>query len=365
MQEGRKTNMTSNGYIEAALWAWFGLTALSVVYVGFDLFRRTPEMRVMKWGWLLVTLYAGPVALIIYWFSCREPAPGTHEKFVAPLWKQSVGSTIHCLAGDATGIIVAAAITSLLGLPMFVDSIIEYVAGFAFGLLVFQALFMKEMLGGSYWQAVKGTWLAEWLSMNAVMAGMIPVMVILMSRDMQAMEPSGPRFWAVMSLATLVGAALAFPVNVWLVKKGLKHGMGTERALGRGGSDVEIERERLAAATPGQTVAPMSTAHHPLQPVSDRLAMEGRKMSGEPQAAQAHTAGQRRAGGAGPVPDQGGMKMGGSVSTLGKVVVTLATVAMLAAGIALAARYGNFSMRAGDMNRMPMQMPEGHGGMTR
>ncbi len=40
-------------------------------------------------------------------------APGTHEEFIAPLWKQSVGSIIHYFAGDATGIIVAATITSM------------------------------------------------------------------------------------------------------------------------------------------------------------------------------------------------------------------------------------------------------------
>src|SRR5256885_3316493 len=31
------------------------------------------------------------------------------------LWKQGVGSTIHCVAGDATGIILAAAVTAALG----------------------------------------------------------------------------------------------------------------------------------------------------------------------------------------------------------------------------------------------------------
>jgi hypothetical protein len=54
----------------------------------------------MKWDWILVALYIGPVAFAVYWFSCGEPVPGTHEKFVVPLWKQSVGSTIHCVAGD-------------------------------------------------------------------------------------------------------------------------------------------------------------------------------------------------------------------------------------------------------------------------
>ena len=97
----------SHNWIDITLRIWFSLTAVSVIYVAWDLITRTPEMKVMKWGWVLVTLYAGPLAFIVYWLSCLEPAPGTHEEFIAPLWKQSVGSTIHCIAGDATGIIVA------------------------------------------------------------------------------------------------------------------------------------------------------------------------------------------------------------------------------------------------------------------
>ncbi len=96
------------------------LTALSVIYVAWDAFTNKPEMTVMKWGWILVTLYLGPASLFLYIInmSCKEPAPGTHEEFINPLWKQALGSTIHCVAGDATGIIVAATITAVLGLPM-------------------------------------------------------------------------------------------------------------------------------------------------------------------------------------------------------------------------------------------------------
>ena len=296
------------------LWIWFALTAISVAYVAWDLFTNTPEMKVMKWGWILVTLYTGIVGLIIYWFSCREPAPNTHEKFISPLWKQSVGSTIHCMAGDATGIIVAAAMTSLLGLPMGIDAVIEYFAGFAFGLFIFQALFMKDMLGGSYWDAVKSTVLPEWLSMNAVMAGMIPVMIILMTSDMRSMEPTSIRFWGIMSFASLVGAVLAFPVNYWLVANKLKHGMGTERALGKGGAKSEIPDSEKTANQKEMT--------------HDMSAMSGKNMDG--------------------------MNMGGNVSISSKFVITLITLLMLAVGGFLAARYGDFSMRAGEMKEMQM-----------
>ena len=124
--------------------AWFVLVALSVSYVAWDQFANNPEPTVMKWGFILVTLYMGPFGLWLYVMADKEPRPGEHEKFVAPLWKQGVGSTIHCVAGDATGIILAAAVTASLGLPMWLDLIVEYAAGFSFGLFIFQSLFMKE-----------------------------------------------------------------------------------------------------------------------------------------------------------------------------------------------------------------------------
>lgn len=43
------------------------------------------------------------------------------------------------IAGHATGIIVAAVISALLGLSMWIDLIVEYVAGFTFGLLFFSS----------------------------------------------------------------------------------------------------------------------------------------------------------------------------------------------------------------------------------
>jgi len=140
--------------IDLLAWTWLLLAALSTVYVAWDQFRHNPEALVMKWGWVLITLYMGPIALALYVMSDKEPRPGTHEEFIKPLWKQGVGSTVHCVAGDATGIIAAAAITATLGFPMWIDLIVEYAAGFAFGLFIFQALFMKDMMGGSYIKAL-------------------------------------------------------------------------------------------------------------------------------------------------------------------------------------------------------------------
>ncbi|MBZ9840922.1 DUF4396 domain-containing protein [Mesorhizobium sp. CA5] len=216
--------------IDYFLVAWFVLAAASTLYVGFDQYRNNPEPVVMKWGFILVTLYMGPLGLLLYVLADKEPRPGEHEAFTKPLWKQGVGSTIHCVAGDATGIILAAVVTATLGLPMWLDLIVEYLAGFAFGLFIFQSLFMKSMMGGSYWENVKKSFLPEFISMNFMMAGMAPVMsFLMMGRDMRAMEPTELLFWGVMSLGVIAGFTLAYPANVWLVARGLKHGLMTER----------------------------------------------------------------------------------------------------------------------------------------
>jgi FtsP/CotA-like multicopper oxidase with cupredoxin domain len=217
--------------IDFVVYPWLIIAVLSAIYVAYDQFRYNPEAPVMKWGFVLVTLYMGPIGLLLYVMADKEPAPGTHERFVKPLWKQGVGSTVHCIAGDATGIILAAVVTALLGFPMWVDVIVEYVFGFLLGLLIFQALFMRDMMGGSYRENVRRSFLPELLSMNMMMAGMAPVMIFLMmGRDMRAMWPTEPLFWFVMSLGVTVGFIIAYPVNVWLVAKGMKHGLMTVRA---------------------------------------------------------------------------------------------------------------------------------------
>ena len=122
------------------------------------------------------------------------------------------------------------------------------------------------------------------------------------------------RFWGIMSLASLVGAVLAYPINWWLVKSGLKHGMGTESALGKGDTKVAAKRARLSTA-------------------AVRLA------TGD---VLAH--------------NMTGMKTGG-VSAEARFSVTLITIAMLAGGVTLSALYGDLSMRAGEIHEMPMSMP--------
>ena len=168
----------------------------------------------LKWGFVLLTAYTGPIGAFLYVLGCREPLPGLHEQYVAVRWRQALGSTMHCVAGDGLGILIGAVIGSELRMSPPEHLALEYVLGFGVGWTIFQALFMRDMAGGSYSRALRQTFIPEFLSMNALMAGMVPV-------------------------------------NWWLVANHLKHGMMTVRRAASGshaehtiGQKIEMQMPR-------------------------------------------------------------------------------------------------------------------------
>ena len=61
--------------IDYFLVVWFVLAALSTAYVAWDQFRNNPEPVVMKWGFVLVTLYMGPLGPLFKRIRMTLPAP--------------------------------------------------------------------------------------------------------------------------------------------------------------------------------------------------------------------------------------------------------------------------------------------------
>jgi hypothetical protein len=189
----------------------------------------------------------GVVGAFLYVLGCREPLPGLHERYVAARWRQALGSTMHCVAGDGVGILAGAVLSSAFGISRLAEVALEYILGFAFGWTIFQALFMRDMAGGSYRRALTSTFIPELLSMNLLMAGMVPTMMARKARVPAGADPATPSFWFVMSMGLLVGFIMAYPMNWWLVAYHLKHGMMTVRPM-------------TAAATAGHAHAGMDMA---------------------------------------------------------------------------------------------------------
>ena len=217
--------------LDGVMLLWFVLAVASLLFVAVDI-RATPESPVLKWGFVLLTAYTGVIGAFLYVLGCREPLPGLHERYVAVQWRQALGSTMHCVAGDGVGILAGAVLASAFGISGLAEIALEYILGFVFGWTIFQALFMRDMSGGSYRRALASTFMSELLSMNFLMAGMVPTVMALKARIPAASDPTTPSFWFVMSMGLLVGFIAAYPMNWWLVAYHLKHGMMTVRRMG-------------------------------------------------------------------------------------------------------------------------------------
>jgi hypothetical protein len=114
--------------LDGVMLLWFVLAALAVLFVAVDI-RSTPESPVMKWGFVLVTAYTGVIGAFLYVLGCREPLPGTHEQYVAAQWRQTLGSTMHCVAGDGVGILAGAVLARVFGLTGLSEIALEYALG--------------------------------------------------------------------------------------------------------------------------------------------------------------------------------------------------------------------------------------------
>ncbi len=235
---------------------WFILTAISVLFVAIDS-RKTPESPVLKWGFILLTAYTGPVGAFLYVLGCREPLPGLHEQYTATRWRQVLGSTMHCVAGDGLGILAGAILGGIIHLSKPAEITLEYLLGFGFGWTIFQALFMKESSGGSFYKALKNTFIPELVSMNYLMAAMVVVTTIGMSMVPESSNPLSMEFWFIMSMALLTGFIAAYPINWWLVSNHLKHGMMTVRP--KQSSSIETNMHEHPAT--GHSSHAASTGH--------------------------------------------------------------------------------------------------------
>src|SRR5260370_22993874 len=79
-----------------------------------------------------------------------------------------------------------------------------------------------------------------------------------MGRYMRAMVQSELHFWCVMSHGVIAGYAVAYPVNVWMVSRKIKHGLMTER---RPGSQFDLRHVHAGHGQQGHQSG-ASAEHH-------------------------------------------------------------------------------------------------------
>jgi hypothetical protein len=221
-------------------WLALVLAVVSALAVAFDLWRRPQHMWIMNLVWPLTALYAGPLGAWAYLRLGRQASkhrvqhardrderPPHLEK---PFWQSVAIGTMHCGSGCTLGDIVAEWTVffvplTLFGSPVFGTWALDYVLAFGFG-IAFQYFSIKPARGLAWRAGLKAALKADALSLTAWQIGMYGWMAVVLFVLFQP-EPGklSPVFWFMMQLAMLAGFLTSYPVNWWLIRRGIKERM--------------------------------------------------------------------------------------------------------------------------------------------
>lgn len=130
-------------------------------------------------------------------------------------------TTLHCLSGCVIGEVAGLMIGTALGLGVWLTlglaTVLAYISGFSIGLI---PLMRAEGLG--FFEALRMIWLGEAVSIGAMEIGMNGTDYLI--GGVQSGSVMSPTFWIAIAVAVPVGFLAAWPVNYWLLKRGLRAG---------------------------------------------------------------------------------------------------------------------------------------------
>lgn len=217
------------------------LSGLCMLIILIDILAgHKQKMMVMNFVYPISALYAGPLALIFYYTIGRKSVAkksGSGDKMnnamqqnKKPFWQSVAVGALHCGSGCTLGDIVAETLLLFVPVVIFGSSLagtwaVDYVFAFAIG-IIFQYFSIKPMKDLSPGEAFKAALKADTLSLTSWQIGMYGWMAISIFLIFhEKLEANNPVFWFMMQIAMLLGFATAFPMNWWLIKKGIKEEM--------------------------------------------------------------------------------------------------------------------------------------------
>lgn len=229
------------------------LALLSAVTIVLNLGNYPQSMKIMNIVWPLTALWAGLLALWAFFsFEGKRPdnpsdtkmgmdmkmkmAPDMSMKMdmtmgKTPFWQKIALSTFHCGAGctlaDMIGESFGAGVLAALGLHGIgwlwgLDYILALMIGAFFQYAAIRPMSRKEPSGKVFLKALK----IDFLSLTSWQVGMYALSYLLFFVILpEPLERTSCSFWFVMQLAMCAGFICSYPMNWFLVKKGIKPAM--------------------------------------------------------------------------------------------------------------------------------------------
>lgn len=224
-------------WLTVIAWVSLGLAFATAGVILFDIYARgyRQKMAVMEAVWPVTALYFGPLA----WWGYRRWGRLNSPKYQKQMRTEpdygeavSVGIGVsHCGAGCTLGDIIGAWLVfavswELLGLALPAEYIADFALAFILG-IAFQYFSIAPMRGLGLRDGIIAALKADTLSLTSFEIGLFGWMAIiqLVFFTDPHLEPDHAAYWLLMQLGMVLGFATAYPVNVWLIRRGVKEAM--------------------------------------------------------------------------------------------------------------------------------------------
>lgn len=201
--------------------AWVASAVAGLAVLVRDLLRNNPEIPpLMRFVWVLTVVYSGLLGLAVYLYSGRKQIPRDDR------WRRGFRSVAHCYAGCGAGEILGVTVSvGLLAAGQWVVAAITFTCAYLFGLALTVGPLREE--GVPWGTAIRDGVVSE--SASIVVMEAVAIGVDLWLAGGAAFGT--PLFWGSLVVSLSMGLLAAYPVNVWLITRGVKEGMHDPREM--------------------------------------------------------------------------------------------------------------------------------------
>ena len=226
-------------WLACAAWLALAVAFLCAADILVDIYgrRRRQQMGVMEVVWPVTALYFGPIASIAYRRWGRPQSPqwrqerGLERPPDRPSWTSVAIGVSHCGAGCTLGDIIAETAIFVIGweiagMALWPEFVGDYTLALILG-VAFQYFAIAPMREVGVREGILQALKADFLSLTAFEVGLfgwMAMMAFVFFPDPH-LPPDSAVYWFGMQLGMVLGFLTAWPVNVWLIRRGLKEPM--------------------------------------------------------------------------------------------------------------------------------------------
>lgn len=215
-------------WLTVLAWVALGSGFASSAWLVIEQLRHPQRMWIMNIVWPVTALYIGPVAIWAYYKMGLMNAKD-HSSQEKRFWQNAFVAVTHCGSGCTLGDIWSEFMLFFTGFAfagtlfkseLVMDYILAYLLGIAF-----QYFSIAPMRGISGFKGIWAAMKADTLSLTAFEMGLFGWMAIYHFLFFRDLKENTATYWFMMQIGMCLGFLTAYPMNWWLLKRGLKEAM--------------------------------------------------------------------------------------------------------------------------------------------